>query len=322
MTLPCRRFAKAAVIAAIIAVCTSVGLAQRIWYGGYGYTPPRFPTKQTFKGSFNFCRAMFESNRREKRGWSTDYPGADLNFSTRLAELTKAPVTMRPDAEEGDVPDAVVVRLTDDALFKCPYILMEDAGTASFSAEEARRLREYLLKGGFLFASDYWGEWAKEQFDEEIALALPPAQYPTVDLPLTHPLWHTLFEVKNVPQMPSIQSWRRTGGNTDRGVVAPPSARGITDEHGRLMVVMMHDTDIPDGWEREGEDPSTSTASRPTRTQSASISSCTRWRTEDESESSGLFGFDRKRRHEPRAFLRHILTGDIVLLEQPSPQMT
>jgi hypothetical protein len=58
-----------------------------------------------------------------------------------------------------------------------------------------------------------------------------------------------------VPQMPSIQSWRRSGGQTDRGVTDPVEARAITDEKGRLMVVMMHNTDIPDGWEREGEDP-------------------------------------------------------------------
>jgi hypothetical protein len=250
-----RRVATVAVTAGITLLCASVGLAQRIWYGGYGYTPPRFPTQQTFQGSFNFCRAMFESNRREKRGWSTDYPGADLNFSTRLAELTKTPVTMRPDAEEGEAPDAVVVRLTDAALFKCPYILMEDAGTADFSGEEARHLGEYLRKGGFLFVSDYWGEWAREQFDEQIRLALPAHDYPMVDLPLTHPLWHTWFDLKKVPQMPSIQSWRRTGGNTDRGVDDPPSARGITDDKGRLLVVMLHNTDIPDGWEREGEDP-------------------------------------------------------------------
>jgi hypothetical protein len=250
-----RRGATVAATAAITLLCASAGLAQRIWYGGYGYTPPRFPTKHTFQGSFNFCRAMFESNRREKRGWSTDYPGADLNFSTRLAELTKAPVTMRPDAEEGEAPDAVVVRLTDEALFKCPYILMEDAGTADFTGEEATRLGEYLQKGGFLFVSDYWGEWAREQFDEQIRIALPAAHYPMVDLPLTHALWHTWFDLKKIPQMPSIQSWRRTGGNTDRGVDDPPSARGITDDNGRLMVVMMHNTDIPDGWEREGEDP-------------------------------------------------------------------
>jgi hypothetical protein len=250
-----RRFATAAATAVIVALCVAAGFAQRIWSGGYGYTRPRFPTKQSFTGSFNFCRAMFESNRREKRGWSTDYPGADLNFSTRLAELTKAPVSMRPDRDEGDVPDAVVVRLTDDALFKCPFILMQDAGTAAFRADEARRLREYLLKGGFLFVSDYWGERAKEQFDDQIGLALPRSRHPIVDLPIHHPIWHTWADLKSVPQMPSIQSWRGTGGNTDRGVTAPPSARGIADERGRLVVVMLHNTDIPDGWEREGEDP-------------------------------------------------------------------
>ena len=64
-----------------------------------------------------------------------------------------------------------------------------------------------------------------------------------------------MFNIKQVPQIPSIQSWRRTGGQTDRGVVDPPSARGILDRSGRLMVLMLHNTDIPDGWEREGEDP-------------------------------------------------------------------
>lgn len=258
MTLRGRRPLTAAVTAAIIVLAAAAGFAQRIWSGGYGYTPARFPTKDSFQGSFNFCRAMFDSNRREKRGWSTDYPGADLNFSTRLAELTKTPVTLRPsagDADEDYAPDAVVVRLTDAALFKCPYVLMQDAGTADFSDEEAQRLREYLLKGGFVFVSDYWGDYGRDQFDEQLRLALPAAEYPIVDLPLDHSIWRTLFDVKKVPQMPSIQSWRRSGGNTDRGVTDPPSARAIVDDRGRVMVVMMHNTDIPDGWEREGEDP-------------------------------------------------------------------
>jgi hypothetical protein len=55
--------------------------------------------------------------------------------------------------------------------------------------------------------------------------------------------------------MPSIQSWRRSGGTFERGVGSDTQdARGIADAHGRLMVVMLHNTDIPDGWEREGED--------------------------------------------------------------------
>jgi hypothetical protein len=245
------------VVVAVIGVGISVVQAQRIWGGYYGRTPPKFPTASTFKGSFHFCRVMFTSNRREKQGWSTDYPGADLNFSTRLAELTKVRVAMTLDGEE-EIPDAVVVRLTDDALFQCPFTLMEDAGTAELSDEEVTRLRQYLLKGGFLLVSDYHGELAQAQFDAEIGRVLPHGAFPIIDLtPPNHPLWHTMFEVTRLPQLASINTWRRTGGGTiERWNIeeAPPDARGIADSHGRLMVVMIHNTDVPDAWEREGED--------------------------------------------------------------------
>ena len=244
-------------IVAVVAVSISVAEAQRIWSGYYGRTPPKFPTASTFEGSFHFCRVMFTSNRREKQGWSTDYPGADLNFSTRLAELTKVRVAMTRDGEE-EIPDAVVVRLTDDALFQCPFTLMEDAGTAEFSDEEVKRLRQYLLKGGFLFVSDYHGGWARAQFDAEIGRVLPPGDFPIIDLtPPGHPLWQMMFQVTRLPQLASINTWRRTGGGTiERWNIEeePPDARGIADSHGRLMVVMIHNTDVPDAWEREGED--------------------------------------------------------------------
>src|SRR5215217_3855149 len=166
----------------MLGVGIAVSHAQQIWAGGFGgRTPPRFPTATTFDGSFHFCRAMFESDRREKQGWSTDYPGADLNFSVRLSELTKVPVKRVNDGEE-QVPDAVVVRLTDDWLFKCSFTLMEDAGTARFTDAEVERLRQYLLKGGFLLVTDYHGSLAKAQFDDEIGRVLPPREFPIVDL--------------------------------------------------------------------------------------------------------------------------------------------
>ena len=245
-------------IIAVLGAGITAANAQRIWSGYYGRTPPRFPTATTFDGSFHFCRIMFNSDRREKQGWSTDYPGADLNFSTRLAELTKVKVTLTHDGEE-DVPDAVVVRLTDEALFQCPFTLMQDAGTARFSEIEATRLREYLLKGGFLFVSDYHGSYGKEQFDDEMSRVLPRGMYPIVDLtPPDHAIWRMMFPVPKLPQMASIQTWRRSGGSTIERWnedASPPSARGIADQRGRLMVVMVHNSDIPDGWEREGEDP-------------------------------------------------------------------
>lgn len=231
--------------------------AAQIWAGGYGRTPPRFPTATTFQGGFNFCRAMFQSDRREKQGWGTDYPGADINFSIRVSELTKINVTMRDDTEVPE-PEAVVVRLTDEALFKCPFLFMEDAGTARFSDAEVDRLQEYLLKGGFLLVSDYHGGWGRQQFDEQIARALPPARFPTIDLtpPSDHPLWRTMFPVRQLQQNASIQTWRRSGDTIERwnDDGAPATARAIADDRGRIMVLMVHNTDLPDPWEREGED--------------------------------------------------------------------
>jgi hypothetical protein len=246
-------------VLAIVIVGASVTVvhAQRLWSGYYGRTPPKFPTSETFEGSFHFCRIMFSSDRREKQGWTTDYPGADLNFSTRLGELTKVRVKMTYDGDE-EVPDAVVVRLTDDDLFECAFTFMEDAGTARFSDQEVAQLRQYLLKGGFLLVSDYHGTLAQEQFDEEIGRVLPRAEFPIVNLaPPDHPLWRMRYDVVRLPQIASINTWRRTGGTIERWNFegAPPDARGIADARGRLMVVMIHNTDMPDAWEREAEDP-------------------------------------------------------------------
>ena len=113
--------------------------AQQIWAGGYGRMPPRFATPASFQGGFNFCRLMFTSDHREKQGWSTDYPGADINFSIRVSELTKINVTMRDDSSEGPEPDAVVVRLTDDALV--PVSVRVDAGCRHGEVQPPRSRR-------------------------------------------------------------------------------------------------------------------------------------------------------------------------------------
>src|SRR4029450_12670249 len=82
-------------LATLSLIAIAATAAAQIWAGGYGRTPPRFPTATTFSGGFNFCRVMFTSDRREKQGWSTDYPGADINLSIRIAELTDITVTMQ-----------------------------------------------------------------------------------------------------------------------------------------------------------------------------------------------------------------------------------
>jgi len=90
-----------------------------------------------------------------------------------------------------------------------------------------------------------------------MAKVLPPDHYPMVDVPLDHPIFKSFFTVKEIPQIPSIQFWRRSGGTgtSERGwETEEPHFRGIFDDQGRLMVIMTHNTDIADGWERESED--------------------------------------------------------------------
>ena len=213
----------------------------------------RVATDQDFDGRFNFCRLMYTSVVSEPggMGWGTDYPGADQNLSIRLSELTKTAVSRQTGGE----PNHLVVRATDPQLFQCPWVQMSDAGTAGFSEEEAFRLRDYLLKGGFLWADDFWGNAAIEHLTSEMSKVLPANEYPVRDIPLTHPVFRTMFQISKLPQIPSIRIWRPYRVTSERGAETEiVHFRGIQDKAGRLMMLMTHNTDIADAWEREGED--------------------------------------------------------------------
>ena len=205
--------------------------------------------------SFTFCRVAYRQVRRERngQGWRTDYPDADRNFMLRLSQLTTTPIRRTAHSE----PDHIVIQLSDDELFECPFIFMSDVGTMALDDMEAERLRDYLMRGGFLWVDDFWGDRAWSAWVQEIEKALPPGDYPIIDIPASHLILSALYNVHEVPQIPSIQYWRRNGrsGTSERGYEsAVPHLRGIEDKAGRVIVVMTHNTDIADGWEREGED--------------------------------------------------------------------
>jgi len=157
-----------------------------------------------------------------------------------------------------DVAHVYLVRLTDDALFECPYLMASDVGTIGMTPEETSRLRLYLQKGGFLWVDDFWGNAAWEQWTHEFSQAMSSTEYPIEDVPLTDPIFHSMLEVTKVPQVTSIRFWRAVGGSStsERGAEsAVAHFRAIRDKHGRIIAVMTHNTDVSDSWEREGEDP-------------------------------------------------------------------
>jgi hypothetical protein len=252
------RFSVRSILVPLLALLVLASAASAQW-GQWGRLPEgpgvpvRFPPADFPNGDFYVCKVMYRSVYQEPMGagWSTDYPYAGINLMTRVSELTKTPVSRDSRGE----PNYWVVRLTDDALFRCPFLIGSDVGTAEFTPSEAARLREYLLKGGFLWVDDFWGSQAWDVWVHEIHKALP--EYRIVDIPPEHPIRHAMFDIVTLPQVTNIQFWRRNGGRTtsERGSdSATADFRMIADDKNRIMVLMTHNTDIGDSWEREGED--------------------------------------------------------------------
>jgi hypothetical protein len=183
-----------------------------------------------------------------------DYPRADINLSIRLSELTKTTVGFNGP----DDPKHVIIQLTDPTLFQCPFIMLTEVGRAFFTDAEAQALRTYLLKGGFMWADDFWGEYAWEAWIEQWNKVLPTAQYPVKDIPKDHPMFHSQFVIPDgVPQIPSIGFWLGSGGGTSERYQesADAHARGVFDQSGRMMALFTHNTDVGDSWEEEASNP-------------------------------------------------------------------
>ena len=249
-----RRFRVLAIIGACLTLAAGAAYAQRFFREGSfatRYAPAVMPDS-----SFVICRLAYTQVRREASGigWETDYPYAEINLMTRLSELTKTRIS-RDD--NGD-PNFYVIRLTDDQLFNCPVLIASDAGTIGFTETQAERLRQYLLKGGFLWVDDFWGSAAWEHWETQIARALPPADFPIEDVAMDDPMLKAMFQIDKIPQITNIQFWRQWGGTytSERGEDSDQvHLRVIRDSHRRIMVLMSHNTDVADSWEREGEDP-------------------------------------------------------------------
>jgi hypothetical protein len=100
-------------------------------------------------------------------------------------------------------------------------------------------------------------EAAWDQWTRELARAMPASEYTIEDVRLDDPIFRSMMQVKKIPQVPGIGFWRAAGGRTsERGEeTAVPHFRAMRDRHGRIIVVMTHNTDVSNSWERETEDP-------------------------------------------------------------------
>lgn len=207
---------------------------------------PTWEVDPAFKEDvFTFVRIKYNSYRSWSR-WATDFPDSDLNFSYRLQQLTSLKVD----------PNGRIIELTDPDLFRYPFVYMIEPGDLAFEEAEIKSLRRYLLNGGFLMVDDFWGEAEWDNFYYEIKKVFPDRE--PVELPLDHPIFHCVYDLKEKPQIPAIGQalmGRSQGVTWERPDAKDVHYKGIFDDKGRLMVIICHNTDLGDGWEREGEDP-------------------------------------------------------------------
>jgi Domain of unknown function (DUF4159) len=168
-------------------------------------------------------------------GWSRDYPKADRQFLMALKRLTR--IQMRPTEQ--------VVDLDSDDIFNYPWVYAVQVANWTFTDAEAKRLREYLLKGGFLMVDDFHGTLDWDRFMAAMRQVLPDR--PVEDLRDSDEIFHVLFDLSNRFQVPGEQYvW---SGRTYEKDGYVPKWRAIRDDKGRIIVAICHNMHLGDAWE-------------------------------------------------------------------------
>ena len=170
-------------------------------------------------------------------GWSMDSPGADCKYMVGIQRLTNLHVYPNPN----------MIRITDPDLFNYPMAYIVEPGGLDLSDEEVKILREYLLRGGFIHADDFWGLQEKANFEYEFRRILP--EYRMEVLSLSHEVFHTFFDIKETLLIPGERAGCLGLPGWERPDDREPRIYGISDEKGRLMVVVTYNSDLGDAWE-------------------------------------------------------------------------
>lgn len=189
-------------------------------------------------GEFEFVRLAYNGNPyygRQQQTWNIDHPAAEHHFLKGIRRLTAV------DAAE----NGIVRTPLDDDIFDFPWLYVLEVGYWYLNDHEAARLREYLLRGGFLMIDDFHGtlEWAS--FKVSMDKIFPDR--PIVEIPEGDEVFHVVYDLDQRIQIPSLQIMY-TGVTYERDGYTP-HWRGIYDDDGRLMVAINHNMDIGDAWE-------------------------------------------------------------------------
>lgn len=195
------------------------------------------------KAEFHFIRLeyvdLFTSRRGWGRGWwMQDWPAAEIHFAQGIRRLTRL-----------DIGEWRHLRITDDRIFEYPWVYATQVGYWDLSDAETARLREYLLRGGFLVVDDFHGpeDWAV--FRETMQRVFP--KRPILDIDAEHPMMHVLYDIRERTQIAGLRHLRIGPGGTTfvQPQATPPLWRAIYDDQDRMVVAINFNMDIGDAWE-------------------------------------------------------------------------
>jgi len=185
---------------------------------------------------FEFARLVYTGSAEgDWPRWQADWPHAEQHFSAGLDRLTRIDVA----------PEGTLVDLSSLDIYDFPWIYAVEVGALQLSEEEAARLREYLLRGGFMMVDDFHGSRQWRRFAATMRKVFPDRHI--IDLPESQELFHVLYDLADKQQIPGIrplmmnQTWEFDG--------RVPRWRGILDDNGVPMVLINFNMDLGDAWE-------------------------------------------------------------------------
>lgn len=197
-------------------------------------TPPLSAEFHFARLAFGYYGGSYGTDRGEP--WLRDWPEADYHFMQGVTRLTRIDSTA----------DSRQVRLDDDSIFDYPLVYAVKVGFMRLDADEAARLREYLDRGGFLIVDDFHGpaEWV----EFEASMRRVFGDRPIIELPTDDEIFHVLYDVDQMTQIPGIQAVQR-GVSWEHPQGVPARWRGIRDDQGRLIAAINFNMDLGDAWE-------------------------------------------------------------------------
>jgi hypothetical protein len=176
------------------------------------------------------ARLNFGSNGRINMGWAHNYPDAEMNLNQFIGQAT------RVDVERVSYR---IVELGSNEVFSYPFAMISEPGSMELTPREIENFREYIKRGGFIVVDDFDGEWQLENFRHQLAAVFPDK---TIErLYISNPIFNTYYQIKDLavfaPYVPGDE----------------PIFYGVTNDQGKLAIVMCHNNDLMNFWDWIGE---------------------------------------------------------------------